>query len=152
MFYYYTEVPSINHFIVKEQGETIDFSGVYETVQDVFACFPESYSHKMTQKRRSWSLDSGLDVSSLLLVFLKWSKFKMSIQTSLNKLKQANLTIPIDFLIGNDLAPQNMGCPLSSFTAQICLHDRTSGYRYSWRWSTHLLEFKLFNQADLLLE
>lgn len=54
MFYYYTEVPSINHFLVKKQGKKIDLSGIYETVQDIFACFPESYCHKMTQKE--WKL------------------------------------------------------------------------------------------------
>lgn len=50
MFYYYTEVPSINHFLVKQQGKKIDLSGIYETVQDIFPCLPDSYSHKMTQK------------------------------------------------------------------------------------------------------
>lgn len=60
MFYYYTEVPSINHSFVKQQGKKIDLAGICETIEDIFACFPESYSHKMTQKEgklvsRVWS-------------------------------------------------------------------------------------------------
>lgn len=85
MFYYYTEVPSINHFLMKQQGKKIDLSGMYETIQNIFACFPEFYNHKMSQKSEMRSLVSGLGVSSLLLTFLKWSKFRMSIQTSFNK-------------------------------------------------------------------
>lgn len=50
MFYYYTEVPSINHFLVKQQGKMIDLSGIYETVQDIFPHLTDFYSPKMTQK------------------------------------------------------------------------------------------------------
>lgn len=48
--------------------------------------------------------------------------------------------------------PRTWAVPWAHSQPMFSLHDRTSGYRYSWRWSTHLLEFKLFNQADLLLE
>lgn len=50
MFYYYTEVPGINLFLVKQQGKKIDLSGIYETVQDIFPRLPASYSHKTAQK------------------------------------------------------------------------------------------------------
>jgi len=67
------------------------------------------------------------------------------------KLKQVSLTIPVEFVIGSDLTLQNMSHPLSSPTAQSCLHEGTSGHRYFWRWSAHLLDFK-FSPLNLLLE
>lgn len=149
MFYYYTEVPSINHFLVKQQGEKIDFSGIYETVQNVFACFPESYRHKVTQKEEKLVSRFRSGCQLFIACLPKMDQIQ---DVYSNKLKQASLTIPVDFLIGSDPTPQNMSHPLSSFAAQICLRDRTSGYQHLWRWSAHLLESKLLNLADLLLE
>lgn len=51
MFYYYIEVSSINHFLAKQQRKKIDLCDIYGTIQDILACFLESYNHKNAPER-----------------------------------------------------------------------------------------------------
>lgn len=134
--FYYTRVPRINHFSVKQQGKKIDLSGICETFEDIFACFPEFHSHKMTQKEGKLISQVLSGCQFFTAGFLKMYQTQNVFFS--NKLKYAllsDLTIPIEFIIDSDPTSNNMRHSLSSFTDCICLHNWTSGHLHSWRTS-----------------